>query len=150
MHIAKGLSLAAAAATLLLCGPAPAQQPTDLRGSQALPPQEMPLAGNKTIVGIGVICDTSEQAEQFVDLRAQGQDIQPAMHIVNRKAKRSRACGIAAIAFIRGKTLDSKAVNGKLVQIVRINVVAGYNGVGWNQIANTTQYAVIETKGLAI
>jgi len=41
-------------------------------------------------------------------------------------------------------------VNGKLVQIVRINVVAGYNGVGWNQIANTTQYAVIETKGLAI
>ena len=150
MHIAKGLSVAAAVGALLLSGAAPAQQPGDLQAPQMLPQQQMPQAGKQATVGIGVICDTSEQAEQFVDLRAQGQDIRPAMHIVNRKAKRPRACGIAAIAFIRGKTLDSKAVNGKLVQIVRINVVAGYNGVGWNQIANTTQYAVIETKGFAI
>ena len=150
MHTAKGLSVAAAAAVLLLSGAAPAQQLTDLRGSQVLPQQEMPQSGKTATVGIGVICDTSEQAEQFVDLRAQGQDIRPAMNIVNRKARRPRACGIAAIAFIRGETLDSKPVNGKLVQIVRINVIAGYNGVGWNNVANTTQYAVIETKGLAI
>ena len=37
-----------------------------------------------------------------------------------------------------------------LVQIVRINVVAGYNGSGWQRVANMVQYAVIEAKGISI
>ena len=146
MTTIKGLSLsaAAAAAAVLLCG-AQAQQPTDLQSRPALP-----HAGTQASVGIGVICNTSQQAEQYVSLRAHGQAITPAMTTVNRRAKQPRACGIAAIAYIRGRTLDSKPINGKLVQIVRVSVIAGYNGVTWHQIANTTQYAVIETKGIVI
>ena len=143
MLSAKQLTLAAAAAALLLCG-AQADQLTSLPARPALQAQVQPA------VGIGVICNTSRQAEQYVSLRARGQAVTPAMTAVNRRARQPRACGIAAIAYLRGQTLDTKPVNGKLVQIVRINVVAGYNGQSWNRIANTTQYAVIETKGIAI
>ena len=137
MRSVKGLSLAAAAA-LVVCGGAPAAK---------LPGQP---ADKGPTVGIGVICNTSEQAEQFVSLRAKGQDVAPAMTKVNEQAKQPRACGIAAIAFIRVQSMGSKTVNGKLVEIVRINVIAGYNGQGWQQVANTVQYAVIETKDIAI
>ncbi len=150
MHIAKGLTVSAAAAVLLLGGAAFAGELTDLPGVRPLPLQQSPQADSGPTVGIGVICNTKEQAEQFVSLRAQGQETAPAMNRVNRKAKQARACGIAAIAFIRDRTLDSKPLNGKLVQIVRINVIAGYNGQSWHQIANTVQYAVIQTKGMAI
>ena len=137
MHSVKGLSLAAAAA-LVVCG-----------GAQAANLPGQPADKGPT-VGIGVICNTSEQAEQFVSLRAKGQDVAPAMTKVNEQAKQPRACGIAAIAFIRVQSMGSKTVNGKLVEIVRINVIAGYNGQGWQQVANTVQYAVIETKDIAI
>jgi hypothetical protein len=33
------------------------------------------------------------------------------------------------------------------MRIVRINVVAGYNGRGWQQVADTVQYAIVEPKG---
>ena len=136
MHIVKGLSLAAAA--LMVCGAAYAG---NLPGQQ---PDKGPT------VGVGVICNTSEQAEQYVSLRANGQDTTPAVATVNAQVKQPRACGIAAIAYIRHETTVTKSVNGKLVDIVRINVIAGYNGQGWQQVANTVQFAVIETKGIAI
>jgi hypothetical protein len=138
MHRTKGLSLAAAAAALMVCG---AAQAAKLAGQE---PDQGPT------VGIGVICNTGEQAEQYVSLRAKGQDLTPAVATVNEQARQPRACGIAAIAYIRDQTMGTKTVNGKLVEIVRINVIAGYNGRGWQQVANTVQYAVIETKGMAI
>ena len=138
MHSVKGLSLAAAAAAFMVCG---AAQAANLPGQQ----------GDKDpVVGVGVICNTSAQAEQFVGLRARGQEITPAVAAVNARAQQRRACGIAVIAYIRGETMGTKTVNGKLVEIVRINVIAGFNGQGWQHVANTVQYAVIETKGVAI
>ncbi len=136
MRIFQGLTMTAAAGALLVAGAARAD---DLAG----PPNQ---AGD-TVVGIGVICNTSEQAEHFVSLRQQGQDITPAVAKVNEQAGEPRACGVAAIAFVPHKTLDTKTLGGKLVRIVKINVVAGYNGAGWQPVANTVQYAVVEAKG---
>ena len=48
------------------------------------------------------------------------------------------------------KTLDAKAVENKLMQIVRINVVAGFDGSGWKDVPAMTQYAVMEGEGEAI
>ena len=139
MRIFQGLTVAAAAA-VLLAGAARADDITT-----ALPGQ--PGDSEQTAVGIGVICDTSDQAEQYVSLRQQGRDITPAVASVNQKAQQPRACGVAAIAFVPDKTLDTKAIGGKLVRIVRINVIAGYNGTGWQHVANAVQYAIMETKG---
>jgi hypothetical protein len=136
MQSVKGLSLAAAA--LMLCVAAHA---AELPGQQA---------DKGPTVGVGVICNTSAQAEQYVTLRAKGQDVTPAVALVNRQARQPRACGFAAIAFVRDHTMTSKTVNGKVVDIVRINVIAGFNGQGWQHVANTVQYAVIETKSIAI
>ena len=136
MRIFQGLSVTAAAAGLLIAGAARAD---DLTGP--------PGAAGETVVGIGVICNTSEQAEQFVSLRQQGQEITPAVAKVNEQAGEPRACGVAAIAFVPDRTLDTKTLGGKLVRIVKINVVAGYNGASWQQVANTVQYAVMEAKG---
>ena len=140
MRIHQGLSVAAM--ILGLGGAAMAQGP-------AVPGQ--PDANNGgTTVGIGVICNTDSQAEQYVSLRQKGQDISPAMQTVNKQAQQPLACGIAAVAFVPGETLDSKASGSKLMRIVRIKIIAGYDGSGWHQVPTTTQYAIIETDGMEI
>ena len=134
MRIFQGLSMTAAAAVLLIAGAARADELTSLPGSGP-------------VVGVGVICNTSTQAEQFVSLRQEGQDITPAVAKVNQQAQDPRACGVAAVAFMPDKTIATKPMGGKLVKIVRINVVAGYNGSGWHRVASTVQYAILPAQG---
>jgi hypothetical protein len=138
--LTRTVTMTAAAAALLFAGAARADDLT------SLPDQP----GDEAVVGVGVICNTSEQAERYVSLRQEGQDITPAVATVNDQAQDPRACGLAAIAFVPDKTLDTKSMGGRLVKIVRINVVAGYNGRGWQRVANTVQYAIVETKGQEI
>jgi hypothetical protein len=38
----------------------------------------------------------------------------------------------------------------ELVQIVRINVVAGFNGSSWERVSDMVQYAVLEGGGESI
>src|SRR6185312_12834842 len=64
-------------------------------------------------VGVGMICNTSDQAKQFLELRAQGIAAKEAMEKVNRAARNPHACGVAAIAFTLDKTVDAKPVNNK-------------------------------------
>ena len=137
MRIFQGLSMTAAAAVLLIGGAARADDLTSLPGQ----------AGSGPVVGVGVICNTSAQAEQFVSLRQQGQDITPAVAKVNEQAQDPRACGLAAVAFVPDQTMATKPMGGKLVKIVRINVVAGYNGTGWHHVTGTVQYAIMPTEG---
>jgi ATP-dependent exoDNAse (exonuclease V) alpha subunit len=139
MRLFQGLSITAAAAVLLI-GAARADELTSLPGQRD-------QADSGPVVGVGVICNTSEQAEQFVSLRQQGQDLTPAVAKVNEQAQDPRACGMAAVAFVPDKTMATKPMGGKLVTIMRINVVAGYNGSGWQSVASTVQYAIMPTAG---
>lgn len=109
-----------------------------------------PVGNGEPAVGVGMICNTPQQAERFVALRAQGTAAKQAMATVNKEAKDGRACGLAAIAFTRDATLDNKPIANKLVQVVRINVVAGFNGNGWQRVSNMVQYAVMEGEGETI
>ena len=140
MRAFQGLSLTAAAAVLLIGGAARADELTSLPGQRD-------QGGSGPVVGVGVICNTSAQAEQFVSLRQEGQDITPAVAKVNQQAQDPRACGVAAVAFMPDKTVATKPMGGKLVKIVRINVVAGYNGTGWHHVASTVQYAIMPAQG---
>lgn len=137
MRHLKGLSVTFAAAALLLA----AQARADDFGSS-----DQQVAK----VGVGVICNTNEQAEHYLKLRAAGQDVTPAVQRVNAKAQQPRACGIAAVAFMSGKTMDSRTINGKLVNIVQVTIVAGYDGIGWHRVANALQFAIVEAEGYAI
>ena len=138
MRFFQGLSMTTAAAALLI-------------GAAAARADEMPGApADGTVIGIGVICNTSEQAAQFVALREAGSDVKPAVEQVNQKAHEDKACGVAAIAFVPDKTVETKSLGSKLVRIMRVNVVAGYNGAAWQPITNTVQYAIVEADGFEI
>lgn len=126
---------AVTAAAILVCGAARAQ------GSAQSP------ENGDAAVGVGIICNTPEEARQFVDLRSHGAAPEQAMHAVNVNAMNDRACGVAAVAFIRDATVDTMTVENNLVQIVRINVVAGFDGSTWQRVSNMVQYAVLEGGG---
>ena len=133
------LSLAAAAAVLLLGAAARAEPPT------------MPdKAIGEATLAVGMICDTAEQAERYAALRAKGLDVNPAATKVNAEVHDEHACGLAAVAYIPDATIATETKGENLLKIVRINVVAGYNGSGWQRVANMIQYAVIEAKGISI
>jgi len=129
---------AATAAAVLVCGPASADQ------------QVQPPANSDAGVGVGMICNTSQQAQQFARLRSSGTRPEQAMQTVNITARDAHACGIAAIAYVRDGTVDTLKLKDRLVQIVRINVVAGFNGSGWQRVSNMVQYAVLEGEGESI
>jgi len=136
---------AAAAAALLIGGVARAESQDRMQDQMQ---RQMPARGDAA-VGIGVICNTSQQAEQFVTLRRKGTEPERAMQTVNAGARDQRACGVAAIAYIRDATIETTAMRDQLVQIVRVNVVAGFNGSAW-QRADMVQYAVLEGGGESI
>src|SRR5215471_1475526 len=128
---------AAAAAAILVCGAARATE------------GQLPANGDAA-VGIGIICNTPQQAELFVSLRSKGTGPDQAMNAVNAKSHDARACGVAAIAYVRDHTMGTVKMENKLVQIVRISVLAGYNGSAWQRVSNMVQYAVLEGGGEAI
>jgi len=122
------------AATHFACGPSQAQEP----------------ANGDAAVGVGLICNTSQQAEQFIALRSKGAAPEKAMNAVNATAHDGHACGVAAIAYVRDQTVGTRKLKNMLVQIVRINVVAGFNGAGWQRVADMVQYAVLEGGGESV
>lgn len=101
-------------------------------------------------VGVGIICNTPQQMQRLVGLRNKGDEVKRAVYAVNREAKDPRACGVAAVAYFSDKMVDMKTVDGKLVQIVRISVVATFNGEQWSRVPAMTQYALMEQEGYAI
>jgi hypothetical protein len=109
-----------------------------------------PNEDSNVSIGIGVVCNTSEQMHRLVGLRMDGAEIPRAVKVVNSEAKDPRACGVAAVAFMSDKMIDIQAVRGKMVQIVRISVVAAYDGQHWARVPAMTQYALIEPEGYAI
>jgi hypothetical protein len=130
--------LSVATAAMLVCGGAlAAEGPAPENGD--------------TAVGVGILCNTPQQAEQFVNLRGKGAAPEKAMQVVNAAARDGHACGIAAVAYIRNQTVGTVKLKDRLVQIVRINVVAGVTGSGWERaIADMTQYAVLEAAGESV
>jgi len=81
---------------------------------------------------------------------AKGAEPDQAMTSVNANAHDDRACGVAAIAYIRDQTVDTMKLDNKLVQIVRISVFAGFNGNAWQRVSGMVQYAVLEGDGESI
>ena len=132
------LAVATAAATLLLCGAGQS------KAGEIITSFEQPR------VGVGMICNTSGQAQQYLDLRGQGISSEDAMKRINDEAQDAHACGVAAIAFKRDKMLHAHAVENKLLEVVQINVLAGFDGTAWKPIPEMTQFAVMESKGDAI
>lgn len=109
-----------------------------------------PIDEDGLTIGVGIICNTPEQMQRLVGLRDGGAEVGGAVHVVNNEAKDPRACGVAAVAYMAEQMMEMKNVRGKLVKIVRINVVAAFDGMRWSRVPAMTQYALIEPDGYAI
>jgi hypothetical protein len=84
-------------------------------------------------------------------LRGKGAAPEKAMQVVNASARDGHACGVAAVAYIRNQTVGTVKFKDRLVQIVRINVVAGFTGSRWERAtADMIQYAVLEGTGESV
>jgi hypothetical protein len=144
MEAVMSLSWAAAgAAALALWGTTP--------GNVSANAVEDPMEeGLDLSIGVGIICNTPQQVERLVGLRNGGAEVPRAVGAVNKEAKDPRACGVAAVAFTSDKMVDMKNVQGKMVQIVRINVVAAFDGEQWAEVPVKTQYALIEPDGITV
>ena len=106
--------------------------------SNALPNQQRSIT-----VGSTIICDTSEQARRFVTLRNDGSEAVQALQVINKEANNPTACGPAVVAFRAGETVQSERIDGKLVKVVKVTVLAYNTGAGWSPIPETVQYAII-------
>jgi hypothetical protein len=107
-------------------------------------------ANANAAVGIGMVCNSPEQIERYISLLGSGQRRELAMNAVNTEANDPQACGVAAVAFTRDAIIDSKTVRGRLLQVVRINIIAGFDGVNWQPMSGKVQYAAIEPGGMDI
>ncbi len=138
----RSFPAAAAAAVFALCALT--------AGHAGASPADEKADENNIAIGAGIICNTPEQMQRLVGLRIDGAEVDQAVGVVNGEARDPRACGVAAVAFMSGSMVDMKNVHGKLVQIMRISVVAAYDGQQWAPIPEMTQYALMEPEGYAI
>ena len=99
-------------------------------------------------VGRAIICDTSEQAPRFVALRNGGSEAVQALQVINKEAANASACGAAIVAFRSGEPIGSARVDGQLVNVVKITVLAFNNGARWSMVPETVQYAILVPEGI--
>ena len=96
-------------------------------------------------VGIGIVCDGSNQVERYLSLyRGEGSPM-AALQAVNAEAHKT-ACGMAKIAFVFGEQVGIVRQKDGQMRIVQIIVVATQVHGGWRQIPPTVQYTAVFEK----
>jgi hypothetical protein len=111
---------------------------------------ELSLDRSKMHIGSGVICDTHEEVQRFVNLMA-SKDAGGAVQAINREKANPLACGMATVAFRAGKD-HGEVRNGKgSYKILEIEVIAGTANGSWHMIVpKRTQFTAIPLPGIEI
>jgi hypothetical protein len=105
--------------------------------------------GNQIQVGTGVICDTQDEATDFVRIMSE-HDAGAALQQINGKAQSPMACGMATVAFRTGKSLGEIHTSKGSFNIYQIEVVAGAVDGSWHVVPSRTQFTAMAVKGLDI
>jgi hypothetical protein len=120
---------------LLTCVPANSQEQARLDQIQGME------------VGRGVICDTAEQVQHYVNLRGDGKEADAALKRINQEAHKTTAC---TYVLSTSKPLGALTVRGKELSILEITVHAFNNGSTWMSVPATVQYTVVAEKVVVI
>jgi hypothetical protein len=111
---------------------------------------ELSLDRNKVHIGSGIICDTHEEVQRFVNLMA-SKDAGGALHTVNREKENPLACGMATVAFRTGKDHGEVRNSKGAYKILEIEVIAGTANGSWHMIVpKRTQFTAIPLPGVEI
>jgi hypothetical protein len=100
-------------------------------------------------VGTGVICDTQDEATNFVQIMSD-HDAGAALQQINSQSTKPMACGMATVAFRAGKNMGEIRTSKGSFNIVEIQVVAGAVDGSWRMVPNRTQFTAVAVKGLDI
>jgi hypothetical protein len=92
--------------------------------------------------GTAVLCDSQKQAERYVAL-FKGEE-QSTVDAVNNEQKDPSACGLAAVAFVRGPELGTARNKDSAFQIVRILVVGVDTPEGVRAVQPAAYFTVFE------
>jgi hypothetical protein len=108
-----------------------------------------PMPEGKIHVGTGVICDTQDEASNFVRIMSE-HDAGSALQQINRQSTTPMACGMATVAFRAGKSLGEIRTNKGAFNIYEIEVLAGAVDGSWHVVPSRKQYTAMAVKGLDI
>ena len=106
-------------------------------------------------VGIGVICNSTDQIRRYLAVKndadaikksADEASIQHAVQVVNHEANDERACGMAMVAFVVGDETANVDVTDGTMHVHEITVVAVAIDGGWRRIQDTVQYTAFFEK----
>ena len=111
--------------------------------------QDITMGSDKIHVGTGVICDTQDEATNFVRIMSD-QDAGAALQEVNGKSQQPMACGMATVAFRAGKQFGEIRTSKGAFNIVEIQIIAGAVDGSWHMVPNRTQFTAIAVKGIDI
>jgi len=100
-------------------------------------------------VGTGVICDTQDEATNFVRIMSE-HDAGAALQQINSQSQQPMACGMATVAFRSGKNMGEIRTAKGSFNIVEIEIIAGAVDGSWHMVPNRTQYTAMAVKGLDI
>ena len=126
--------------TILLCFYAAAKAQDDVKGQDNNVP-----AGSITF-GTGVICDTFDKMQRYLNLYKNEMSPDAAIKTVNAVANSVGTCGAAAVAFKTVNYSGSISFPGGIMRIMQITVVALKTPEGWLTIPPTPQYTAVFEK----
>jgi hypothetical protein len=107
-----------------------------------------PARGQEVEYGTGLICDTTQQAEQLV-AHLNG-DIAAAVSAVNAEEHDPKACGIATVAFVRGPELATARSKDATFKIVRILVVGLRTSGGFQPVTPAAYVSLFKIEEYAV
>lgn len=91
----------------------------------------------------GLICDTREQAERFVQVLRD--NIEKALVTVNAEAGTPDACVVATYGFVPGQTVSEVERNGAIVDVIEVQVLAVAVNGGVQMIEPKIYYSIVPT-----
>ena len=136
MNFAPRFALLTLPLLLLAGAPAVAEQTT------------APQKSREAEIGTGLVCDTKEQVERFVSLY--DGDTSGTVKKVNDVEGNPTACGIATMAFVRGRTLGTARRNDTAFHIVPILVLGVVTDSGVEPVTPSEFFSAIEIDELGI
>jgi hypothetical protein len=101
-----------------------------------------PARGSEIEIGTGLVCNTQKQVEEFVAFSEA--DPQTAITAVNDEERNPTACGVANLAFVRGRPALTVRTRDATFQIANILVVGLIDGNCMQSVTPIVQFALFK------
>ena len=107
-----------------------------------------PPGSREAEIGTGLVCDTQEQVERFVSLY--DGDVADTVKKVNDAEGNPTACGVATMAYLRGRTLGTARHKATAFHIIPILVLGVVTESGVESVTPSAFFSAIEIEEIEV